>query len=226
MLFHDRRHAGRELARRLGAYRGRPGVVVLGLPRGGIPVAYEVARALDAPLDVLVVRKLGVPGDDELAMGAIASGGARVLNWGVVRSLGIVPSEIDRVAAEQERELARREKDYRRGEPPIDVRGRVVILVDDGLATGASVRAAVSSLRARGPWRVVVAAPVGAADVCDEILGEVDDVVCAERPQPFYAVGAYYEEFGQTSDDEVRRLLDEASRPRPALTAADGASYL
>ena len=189
-------------------------------------MAYEVARALDAPLDVLVVRKLGVPGDDELAMGAIASGGARVLNRGVVRSLGIAPSEIDRVAAEQERELARREKDYRRGEPPIDVHGRVVILVDDGLATGASVRAAVSSLRARGPWRVVVAAPVGAADVCDEILGEVDDVVCAERPQPFYAVGASYEEFGQTSDDEVRRLLDEASRPRPALAAADGASYL
>ena len=226
MPFHDRRQAGQELARRLGAYRGRTDLVVLGLPRGGIPVAYEVARELEAPLDVLVVRKLGVPGDDELAMGAIASGGARVLNRGVVETLGIATSEIDRVAGEQEQELARREKDYRQGEPPLDVRGRDVILVDDGLATGASVRAAVAALRARGPRRLVVAAPVGAADVCDELRLEVDEVVCAERPQPFYAVGACYEHFGQTTDDEVRRLLDEARRPRSALAAADGSAYL
>jgi putative phosphoribosyl transferase len=226
MLFYDRRDAGRKLTRRLQWYRGRPDVVVLALPRGGVPVAYEVARELNAPLDVLVVRKLGVPGDDELAMGAIATGGARVLNPGVVDTLGIPASEIDRVAAEQERELARRERDYRQGEPPLDVRECVVILVDDGLATGASVRAAVASLRARGPRRIVVAVPVGAADVCDELLQVADDVVCAERPQPFYAVGVFYEHFGQTTDEEVRRLLEEARRPRSALAAADSSAYL
>jgi putative phosphoribosyl transferase len=210
MLFRDRRHAGAELARRLAAYRNRDDVTVLGLPRGGIPVAYEVARELAAPLDVFLVRKLGVPGQEEVAMGAIATGGVRVLNHGVVRALGIPGSVIDRVAAQEQRELERREATYRPGLGPPDVRGRTVILIDDGLATGSTIRAAVAALRPLGAARIVVAVPVAAAETCAEFRAEVDEIVCAETPAPFYAVGRFYDDFSQTTDEEVRDLLRRA----------------
>jgi predicted phosphoribosyltransferase len=207
MLFHDRRDAGRQLAAKLMAYAGRPDVIVLALPRGGVPVGYEVAHALDAPLDVFLVRKLGVPGHEELAMGAIASGGVRILNEDVVGGLGIPEAVIDEVTAQEMRELERREREYRDGRPPPDVRGRTVILVDDGLATGSSMRAAVEALRLSNPTHIVVAVPVGAPETC-ALLGEVADAaVCAREPQPFYAVGLWYTDFTQTGDEEVRELL-------------------
>jgi predicted phosphoribosyltransferase len=210
MLFRDRSHAGALLAERLTAYKGRADVLVLGLPRGGIPVAYEVARELAAPLDIFIVRKLGAPGQPELAMGAIASGGVRVLNDSVVRALGIPRSAIDRVEAAEQVELERREALYRSGQPPPEVRGRIVILIDDGLATGSTIRAAVAALRPRGPRRIVVAVPVAAAETCAEFRHEVDEVVCAETPEPFFAVGEFYRDFSQTTDEEVRDLLDRA----------------
>jgi putative phosphoribosyl transferase len=182
-------------------------VLVLGLPRGGVPVAHEVASALGAPLDVFIVRKLGVPGHAELAMGAIASGGVRVVNDSVVGELGITASEMDRVASEELRELERRERLFRGDRPPPQIEGRTVILVDDGLATGSTMRAAVAALRSRSPARIVVAVPVGAAETCEEFRREVDEVVCAEAPLSFRAVGAWYENFDQTSDAEVRDLL-------------------
>jgi predicted phosphoribosyltransferase len=205
--FRDRRQAGRVLAERLRHYAGRPDVVVLALPRGGVPVAYEVAHALGAPLDVFLVRKLGVPGHEELAMGAIASGGVRVLNPDVVAMLHIPPEVIDRIAAREEIELQRREREYRGDRPPLDLRGRIVILVDDGLATGATMRAAAASLRRQGAARVVVAVPVAAEETCAALRPEVDEVICAATPQPFYAVGAWYEDFAQTEDAQVRELL-------------------
>jgi predicted phosphoribosyltransferase len=214
MLFRDRADAGRRLAERLGPMTGD--VVVLGLPRGGIPVAYEVARALGAPLDVFVVRKLGVPGHEELAMGAIASGGVRVVNRDVVDALGIPPRVLDEVAAAEGRELERRERSYRDGRPAPEVAGRTVVLVDDGLATGSSMRAAVAALRQLGPERVVVAVPVAAASTCQELRAEVDDVVCSATPEPFVAVGRFYEDFSQTSDEEVRALLADARKPTSA----------
>ena len=192
MLFHDRADAGRQLLSRLGLYAGRGDVLVLGLPRGGIPIAYEVARGLGAPLDVFVVRKLGVPGQEELAMGAIATGGVRVVNHDVVDALAIPPAAIDRVAAEEGRELERRQRSYRDGRPEPVVAGRTVILVDDGLATGSTMRAAVAALRQLAPARVVVAVPVAARSTCDELRGEVDDVVCLATPEPFMAVGRFY----------------------------------
>ena len=210
--FRDRREAGRVLAQELTAYAGRPDVVVLALPRGGVPVAYEVARALGAPLDVFLVRKLGVPGHEELAMGAVATGGVRVLNDQVVRALGIPPDVIDMVAAWEQQELARRERLYRGDRPPPDVKGRTVILVDDGLATGATMRAALAALRQQQPARRVVAVPTAAAQTCDALRTEADDVVCATTPEPFDAVGFWYEDFSQTTDDEVRELLDRAAR--------------
>ncbi len=210
--FRDRTEAGLELASRLQTYSHRPGVLVLGLPRGGVPVAFEVARSLKAPLDVFVVRKLGVPGREELAMGAIASGGIRVLNEEVVRALGIPGYVIDRVAAEEEVELRRREGEYRGGVSAADPRGRTVILVDDGLATGSSMRAAVSALRNREPERVVIAVPVGAEPVCEELRNEADEVICAMTPDPFLAVGYWYEDFVQTTDEEVRALLERAEQ--------------
>jgi predicted phosphoribosyltransferase len=210
VLFQDRRDAGRELAGRLSHYAGRDDVLVLALPRGGVPIGYEVAEALGAPLDVFLVRKLGAPGQEELAMGAIASGGIRVLNPPVVRSLGITPAEIDRAAAVEQAELDRRERAYRGDRPPLDVRGKTVILVDDGLATGSTMRAAVAAVRRRGPARVVVAVPVGAAETCDDFEGEADETVCAREPAPFYGVGMWYEDFTQTTDDEVRDLLARA----------------
>src|SRR5689334_19395114 len=184
--YQDRAAAGRELARRLAAYAHRPNVLVLALPRGGVPVAYEVARALRAPLDVFVVRKLGVPGHEELAMGAIASGGVRVLNPDVLRMLDIPPEVVDAVAARERHELERREHAYRDDRPPPDVHGKTVILIDDGLATGATMRAAVAALCAQGPARIVVAVPVGSPDTCAELGREVDENICAETPDPFY----------------------------------------
>ncbi|MBN9518071.1 phosphoribosyltransferase [bacterium] len=207
MLFRDRIDAGRRLAERLTHYAGRDDVVVLALPRGGVPVGHEVAEALGAPLDVFLVRKLGVPGHEELAMGAIASGGVRVLNDRVVRPLGISAAAIERVAAEERRELVRREREYRGDRPPLDVRGKTVILVDDGLATGSTMRAAVAAVRRLGPAKVVVAVPVGAAETCEDFEEEADEAICAMEPEPFYSVGAWYEDFSQTTDDEVRELL-------------------
>jgi putative phosphoribosyl transferase len=213
MFFHDRHDAGRQLAAHLDPYAGRSDVIVLALPRGGVPVGYEVARALGAPLDVFLVRKLGVPGHEELAMGAIASGGVRVLNEDVVSDLRISDRWVDVVAARELAELRRREEAYRDGRPAPDVRGRVAILVDDGLATGASMRAAVSALKRLGPAKVVVAVPVGAAQTCRELEPLADEVVCAETPDPFYAVGTWYQDFDQTTDDEVRELLARANQP-------------
>lgn len=210
--FADRAEAGQLLAGRLSGYANRPGVVVLALPRGGVPVAYEVARALRAPLDVFLVRKLGTPGHEELAMGAIASGGVRVLNATVVRELGLPSAEIDRVAAREQEELERRERAYRDGRPPAGVRGRTVILVDDGLATGSTMRAAVRALRREGPSRIVVAVPVSAPQACDELGGEADEIVCLMTPEPFMAVGLWYRDFTPTTDDEVRDLLARAAR--------------
>jgi putative phosphoribosyl transferase len=214
MLFRDRRDAGRQLAAALSDYAGRPDLVVLALPRGGVPVAYEVATALGAPLDVFLVRKLGVPGREELAMGAIASGGVRVVNDEVVRELGIPDELIDAVAAAELQELRRREQAYRDGRPAPPVRGKTVILVDDGLATGSSMRAAVEALRRVGPARIVVAVPVAAPEVCAEFEDLADDAVCARTPVPFRAVGLWYDDFSQTTDEEVRALLaDAAAQP-------------
>jgi predicted phosphoribosyltransferase len=215
MRFRDRTDAGRRLAGKLARYQGRDDVLVLALPRGGVPVGAEVAQALGAPLDVFLVRKLGVPGHEELAMGAIASGGVRVLNEDVVDQLRISPRWIDAVAAEEGEELARREAAYRDGRPAPDVRGKTVILVDDGLATGASMKAAVAALRRLGPERIVAAVPVGAPDTCRELGELADAVVCAETPDPFYAVGSWYADFEQTSDEEVRELL-AAAQPAAA----------
>ena len=210
--FRNRTEAGQFLATKLAAYAGRPEVLVLALPRGGVPVGFEVARALDAPLDVFLVRKLGVPGHEELAMGAIASGGVRVLNQEVVEMLHIPEGVIAAVADEEQRELERRERAYRGDRPVPSVRGRTVILVDDGLATGSSMRAAATALRQRGPARIVVAVPTAAPETCNEFKTEVDEIVCAITPDPFYAVGLWYEDFSQTTDQEVRDLLEGASR--------------
>jgi putative phosphoribosyl transferase len=195
------------LGEQLMGHAGDPDLVVLGLPRGGVPVAYEAARALRAPLDIFLVRKLGVPGHAELAMGAIASGGVRVMNEDVLRSVAVTPEMIDRVAEREALELKRRESAYRGDRAPLDVRGKTVILVDDGLATGASMRAAAEGIRQLEPKRVIVAVPVAAASTCDELRQDVDEVVCAHTPEPFLAVGMWYERFEQTSDAEVRELL-------------------
>jgi putative phosphoribosyl transferase len=211
MLFRDRTDAGRRLAAELSEYAGRGGVIVLALPRGGVPVAYEVARALQSPLDIFLVRKLGVPGHEELAMGAIATGGVRVVNEDVVNYLHIPGEAIDAVAAEEQRELERRERAYRDDRPPPDVRGKTAILVDDGLATGSTMRAAAAALRRQEPAAIVVAVPVSAPETCDEFRTEVDDIVCAMTPRPFQGVGMWYEDFSQTTDDEVRELLARAA---------------
>lgn len=208
LKFRDRVDAGRQLALRLTDYAGRRDVLVLGLPRGGVVVAHEVARALNAPLDVFIVRKLGTPGQEELAMGAIASGGVRVLNQDVIDSLGISNADIEKVAETELLELRRRDELYRRGRPMPDLRDKTVILVDDGLATGSTMRAAVSALRERAPRRLVAAAPVAEAETCAQMRQIVDEMVCAVTPEPLYAIGSWYEDFSQTSDEEVQDLLD------------------
>jgi putative phosphoribosyl transferase len=205
----DRRAAGRILAEALRAYAHRSDVVVLALPRGGVPVAYEVATALGAPLDVFLVRKLGTPGQPELAMGAIASGGVRVINDDVVRMLGIEPNVIDAVAREEQRELERRQRRYLEGRAASPLDGKVAILVDDGLATGSTMKAAARAARQLAPARVVVAAPVGAADTCRELAAYADDVLCVRTPEPFSAVGLWYDDFDQTTDEEVMSLIRE-----------------
>lgn len=211
MAFEDRRDAGRRLADRLTAYAHRPDVLVLGLPRGGVPVAYEVAQALGAPLDVFIVRKLGVPGREELAMGAIATGGVRVLNREVVEELSIPPEVIERVAEAEGQELERRERLYRDDRPPPLAQGRVVIVVDDGLATGATMRAAVAALRQSRPARLVVAVPTAARSTFEDLGREVDEIVAVILPDAFHAVGLWYHDFRPTTDDEVRSLLASAA---------------
>ncbi len=212
--FPNRAEAGRLLAEKLEKYAGRNDVIVLGLPRGGVPVAYEVAKSLRAPLDVFIVRKLGVPGFEELAAGAIASGGVRVLNEDVLRALPKADQIIESVTAKETAELERREKSYRADRPAPELRDRVVILVDDGLATGATMRAAVKALRQRGVAKIVVAVPVGPPDTCREFEDEADETICASAPEFFQAVGQYYEDFSQTSDEEVRDLLARAAEDR------------
>ena len=214
--FADRREAGAALATRLERYIGQGDLAVLGLPRGGVPVAYEVARALRAPLDVFVVRKLGVPGHEELAMGAIASGGVRVLNTDVLQWYRIPPEAIEVTVRAEQAELERRERAYREGRPPVALRDRTVLLVDDGLATGSSMKAAVQAVRAHQPARIVVAVPVGAPDTCREFTTVADEIVCARTPDQFHAVGLWYRDFSQTTDEEVRELLRASSRPLEA----------
>jgi predicted phosphoribosyltransferase len=210
-LFADRAEAGQLLAERLHQYAGRNDVIVLGLPRGGVPVAYEVARALRSPLDVFIVRKLGVPGFEELALGAIASGGVRVLNENVMRSLPDAGAIVEIVTAKERAELDRRERDYRDGRPAPDLRGRIAILIDDGLATGATMRAAVRALRQAGAAKIIVAVPVGPPETCREMAEEADEAICLTAPEFFHAVGQYYDNFAQTTYAEVRDLLNRAA---------------
>lgn len=208
--FDNRRDAGRRLAGALQHYANRPDVLVLALPRGGVPVAFEVAQVLNVPLDVFLVRKLGVPGHEELAMGAIATGGVIVLNDGVVQALHITRQELDRVAAAEREELARRERAYRGDRPPPDLTGCTAILIDDGLATGSTMRAAASALRQQGPARIVIAVPVSSPQTCQELAAEVDEIVCLITPEMFYAVGMWYIDFSPTADEEVHSLLKPA----------------
>jgi predicted phosphoribosyltransferase len=208
--FTDLRDAGRVLARKLSAYTGHTDVIVLALPRGGVPVGYEVALALHAPLDIFLVRKLGLPGREELAMGAIASGGIRVLNNDIIRVLNIPEEVVNIVARNELEELQRRERNYRGESPAPEVRDRKVILVDDGLATGASMRAAVVGVRAQHPARIIIAVPVAAPETCDAFQFEVDEMVCGMTPEPFYGLSRWYEDFSQTTDEEVRMFLEQA----------------
>ena len=219
--FEDRFDAGRFLARQLKHHAADPNAVVLALPRGGVPVAYEIARALDAPLDVFIARKLGAPGHEELAMGAIATGGVVVFNDEVIQHLGVSQSWIDAIIREQTEELRRREEAYRGDRSPLALEGQTVILVDDGLATGASMRAAVRALRQRRPASITVAVPIGSRDTCDQFRGEVEEVICGRTPEPFHAVGAWYHDFTQTSDDEVREMLDRAAHEWRVRRAGD-----
>src|ERR1700680_4069082 len=223
-LFRDRHEAGRLLAAKLSAYVNRPDLLVLALPRGGVPVAYEVARALGAPLDVFVVRKLGLPGYEELAMGAVATGGVRVLNDQLVERLGIPESLIDAVAARERQELARRERLYRGNRPPPDVRGRTVILVDDGLATGATMYAAIEALRQQNPARIVVAVPTASPETCEEMKTKADEVICAITQEPFHPVGRWYRDFSQTTDEEVGVLLAQRGTSEDSKTAQSPAA--
>jgi len=210
--FADRSDAGHQLARALAPrFAGRADLIVLGLPRGGVPVAFELANALDAPLDVFIVRKIGLPGHEEFGIGAIASGGVRVVDEQVLRSYGIDDETLERITARERQELERRERRYRDDRAFPDLRGRTVILVNDGLATGSTMRAAVAALREEGPREIVVAVPVGARETCGSLAREVDDIICLRTPEPFYAVGLWYEDFDQTTDEEVHDLLERAA---------------
>lgn len=215
--FRDRTQAGQFLATKLRRYAGCSNLIVLALPRGGVPVAFEVAKALDAPLDVFLVRKLGAPGNEELAMGAVATGGVIVINDKVVQELGIPDEMIDAVAEREKRELERRERAYRGNRSAPYVRDHTVILIDDGLATGSTMRAAVAALRKQQPARIVIAVPISAPSTCDELGSEVDEIVCAITPEPFYAVGLWYVNFSQTTDEEVYDLLERAAHELPAV---------
>jgi putative phosphoribosyl transferase len=210
MIYRNRSDAGKHLAAQLANYANRDDVLVLALPRGGVPVAFEVAKALHAQLDIFLVRKLGVPGHEELAMGAISTGGVRVLNQDVVDYLGIPANVIDAIAADELHELERRERTYRGNRPEPDVREKTVILVDDGLATGSTMRAAAAALRQQKPERIVVAVPVSAPQTCNEYRMGVDEIICANTPEPFFGVGQWYQDFSQTTDEEVRDLLEQA----------------
>jgi putative phosphoribosyl transferase len=225
-VFGDRTEAGRLLAAKLAKYADKPDVLVLALPRGGVPVGHEVSRALHAPMDVFIVRKLGVPGHEEFAMGAVASGGVRVLNEQVVNALGIPDYVIEAVAAWEQRELERRERLYRGNRPPPEVRGKTVILIDDGLATGSTMLAAVQALRKLGPAKIVVGVPVASPDTCELLKSEVDEIVCAATPEPFYAVGLWYRDFSQTTDEEVRELLERTAAESPGRIEAQGPRLL
>jgi predicted phosphoribosyltransferase len=216
-LYRDRIDAGKRLAEKLSEYAVREDVIVLALPRGGVPVGFEVAKALNVPLDIFLVRKLGTPGHKELAMGAIAQGGVRVLNPDVIRYYDISDEEIESVVLDENRELDRRLIKYRGHRPMPDMRGRCVILVDDGLATGASMRAAIQSLRFLDPARIVAAVPTAAPDTCSAFESEVDEIVCAETPYPFSAVGMWYDDFSQTTDEEVKNYLDRAAKTLPPI---------
>jgi predicted phosphoribosyltransferase len=220
-MLKDRREAGRLLARELRRYRNRPDVVVLGLLRGGVPVAYEVATALNAPLEVFLVRKLGFPGHEEFAIGALASGGLRVLNSPLIEAYAIPEEEVARLVKRERAELERRERAYRSGRPPLDVAGKTVILVDDGLATGASMQAAVLALKPARPARVVVAVPVAPSETCEGLRSVADETICALTPEPFGAVGRWYEDFEQTTDEEVQGLLRRARARRLAPIPAE-----
>lgn len=220
MIFKDRADAGRKLAARLTRYADSRDVLVLALPRGGVPVAYEVAKALKAPLDIFLVRKLGVPGHEELAMGAIASGGVRVVNQDLVDYLGIPDEVIDEIAAVEQRELERRDHAYRDDRPPPDVKDKVVILIDDGLATGSTMRAGAASLRKQNPRRIVVAVPVSSPQTCEEFSSEVDEIVCVVTPEHFQGVGLWYEDFSQTSDKDVCELLKRAKQQQPHVASS------
>ena len=215
--FPDRRDAGRQLAGKLSKYAGRPDVIVLALPRGGVPVAYEVAQAIQAPLDVLIVRKLGLPGEEELAIGAIASGGIRILNQDIIDALAVSQAVIDHVTEQEKTELERRERQYRGERPVLEIGDRTVILVDDGLATGASMLAAVRATRLCYPAKVVVAVPVASYQATFILRQEVDEVICVRVPDDFEGVGRWFEDFSQTTDEEVRHLLENASRMPPTV---------
>jgi len=214
MIFANRKEAGQKLAQRLRKYTNRGDVIVLGAPRGGVPVAFEIATDLKAPLDVFVLRKLGVPGREELAFGAIASGGVRILNRDIVEGLGITGLDIERVTRAEKQELERRERAYRGGKAALDVSGLIVILVDDGVATGSTMKAAIRALRQMKPARIVIAVPVAPPSTCNQLQFEADELVCLEMPEPFYGVGQFYSDFSQVSDEEVKELLDTASQTR------------
>ncbi|MBD2355899.1 phosphoribosyltransferase [Tolypothrix sp. FACHB-123] len=216
--FRTRTEAGKFLARELTAYADCEDLLVLGLPRGGVPVAYEVAKALDAPLDICLVRKIGVPGHQELAMGAITSGGIRVLNYDVISSLAITEQTINKVTADEWQELQRRDRVYRGDRPPLNVKNRTVILVDDGIATGSTMRAAIALLKQQQPRRIVVAIPVAPPETCDKLSEQVEEVVCLKMPEQMYAVGVWYEDFSQTTDEEVRYLLATRSHLTTTLS--------